>query len=332
MSDKWNAGDMPSLDGKIAIVTGANSGLGYYTARDLARRGARTIMACRSMDRAESARDALLAELDHPEIEVMELDLANLGSVRAFADAFQEKFDKLDLLINNAGIMAIPRRETADGFEMQIGVNHLGHFALTGNLLDMLESVHGAKSRVVNVSSGAHQGGEYSLRRPALAHRSTRSGARTHRASWRICCLPTSCSVVSPRQTTACSPRPFTRAMRRRIYRLAGPDMEGSTLKRKFMELRTTWWLSQPRWAPSRRSTQPQRTTLRAATTSAPTGSWRSRDHPIKVESNKKSNDPERARASGKSASARPASSSTCRHHRGPRGGITRKQKPRSPQ
>jgi NAD(P)-dependent dehydrogenase (short-subunit alcohol dehydrogenase family) len=149
---------MPDLTDRRAVVTGANSGIGFEATVELARRGAHVVMACRSRSRAEEARAALKERVDGaPTVDIMELDLADLSSVAAFAEAYADRFDTLDLLINNAGIMAIPRRETADGFEMQMGVNHFGHFALTGRLVDVLEATPGA--RVVTVSSGAHRFG-----------------------------------------------------------------------------------------------------------------------------------------------------------------------------
>ncbi|MBN2303749.1 MAG: SDR family oxidoreductase [Anaerolineae bacterium] len=151
----WTTHNIPNQTGKVAIVTGANSGIGFEAARTLAAKGAQVVMACRNLEKGQTALDTICR--DHPtaQAELMLLDLASLDSVRAFARAFQLKYPRLDLLINNAGVMALPkRRETADGFEMQFGVNHLGHFALTGLLLDRLISTPGA--RIVSVSSGAH--------------------------------------------------------------------------------------------------------------------------------------------------------------------------------
>ncbi|MCB0949173.1 MAG: SDR family NAD(P)-dependent oxidoreductase, partial [Mycobacterium sp.] len=125
MSD-WTAADLPSFAGRTVIVTGANSGLGLVTARELARVGARTILAVRNLDKGNAAAAQMSGE-----VEVHKLDLGDLASVRAFADGFAESADTVDVLINNAGIMAVPYALTADGFESQIGTNHLGHFALT---------------------------------------------------------------------------------------------------------------------------------------------------------------------------------------------------------
>jgi NAD(P)-dependent dehydrogenase (short-subunit alcohol dehydrogenase family) len=156
--NKWIYNDIPSQEGRVAIVTGANSGLGYYTAKGLAEKGCEVIMACRNTKKGEDAMKELLKKNPDYNLKVMQLDLADLESVQKFADAFKASHHQLDLLINNAGLMAIPLRRTAQDFEMQFGVNHLGHFALTGLLFDLLNDTKG--SRVVNVSSAAHKMGE----------------------------------------------------------------------------------------------------------------------------------------------------------------------------
>ncbi|MET8687984.1 oxidoreductase [Streptomyces sp. NPDC004732] len=148
----WTANDIPDQSGRTAVVTGANSGLGYVTARELARRGAHVILACRSAERGVAAVDRLLREVPDADVEFRALDLGDLASVRQFAAAYDSA--RLDLLINNAGVMALPYLRTADGFETQFGVNHLGHFALTGLLLPRLLDTPDA--RVVTVSSGLH--------------------------------------------------------------------------------------------------------------------------------------------------------------------------------
>ena len=146
------------LEGKVAVVTGANSGLGLETARALATDGATVIMACRSVEKAKAAKEAIEREPLSGSLEVVELDLASLESVRRGADQILQRHPILDLLINNAGVMAIPLRRTVEGFEMQFGTNHLGHFALTGHLLDALTAAKDG-ARVVSVSSFAHWGG-----------------------------------------------------------------------------------------------------------------------------------------------------------------------------
>jgi NAD(P)-dependent dehydrogenase (short-subunit alcohol dehydrogenase family) len=147
----WTAQDIPDQTGRVAVVTGANSGLGLATARELARHGAHVILACRDVEKGERARATIAAA----NCEVAALDLADLGSVRAFAADVVAQQPHLHTLINNAGVMAPPRRLTKDGFESQIGTNHLGHFALTGLLLDALLKV--PDPRVVTVSSDMHR-------------------------------------------------------------------------------------------------------------------------------------------------------------------------------
>jgi len=154
---QWTAANIPDLTHKVALVTGANSGLGYQTTLALARKGAQVIMACRSRQKGEQALAQIKRAVPAAALDFRELDLGNLQSVRAFAEGVRSAYDRLDLLINNAGVMALPYRETADGFEMQFGVNHLGHFALTGLLLDLLLATPGA--RVVTVSSLMHRNG-----------------------------------------------------------------------------------------------------------------------------------------------------------------------------
>ncbi|MFD3929380.1 oxidoreductase [Streptomyces sp. NPDC058614] len=150
----WNASDIPDQSGRTAVVTGANSGIGYVTARELARKGAQVILACRSEARGNEAGDRLVSEVPGAHVEFVRLDLGDLESVREFVATYEHAYDRLDLLINNAGVMALPLGRTADGFETQFGVNHLGHFALTGLLLPALLGTPGA--RVVTLSSGVH--------------------------------------------------------------------------------------------------------------------------------------------------------------------------------
>ncbi|MEW6269141.1 MAG: oxidoreductase [Thermodesulfobacteriota bacterium] len=155
--ERWSADDMPDLSGKAAIVTGGNSGIGFEAVRALARKRAHVILACRDMSKARDAVTQIRALQPSASLEPMQLDLASLESVHRFARDFDAKGTPLDLLINNAGVMAIPYRKTAEGFEMQLGTNHLGHFALTGLLLDRVLAAPAA--RVVNVSSTAHKAG-----------------------------------------------------------------------------------------------------------------------------------------------------------------------------
>ncbi|HEY2428538.1 MAG TPA: oxidoreductase [Acidimicrobiales bacterium] len=154
---RWTTDHMPALDGRTAVVTGANSGLGFETATALAAHGAEVVLACRDEGRGKDALEAIRSTHPAARVELRLLDLADLSSVRSFAEGFAPAHPGLDILVNNAGVMAIPHRRTADGFEMQFGTNHLGHFALTGLLLGPLTARPGA--RVVTLSSiMAHTG------------------------------------------------------------------------------------------------------------------------------------------------------------------------------
>jgi NAD(P)-dependent dehydrogenase (short-subunit alcohol dehydrogenase family) len=151
---RWTPADLPDQTGRTALVTGANSGLGFWTSVELARHGARVLMACRNPAKAEEALRRVRAEAPGGQAELVALDLASLASVERAADDVAGRVAQLDLLVNNAGIMAVPQGRTEDGFELQFGTNHLGHFALTGRLLPLLKA--GNAPRVITVSSGAH--------------------------------------------------------------------------------------------------------------------------------------------------------------------------------
>ena len=162
-ADTWSAADIGDLTGRVALVTGANSGIGYETARALAEHGAHVIMACRYAMRVRlrRARDKLESELERSSLEILHLNLADLVSVRRAADEVLAVHARLDLLVNNAGVMGTPYRQTVDGFELQMATNHLGHFALTGLLLDRIVTT--ARSRIVTVSSHLHRMGQLRL-------------------------------------------------------------------------------------------------------------------------------------------------------------------------
>ncbi|GAA4533677.1 SDR family NAD(P)-dependent oxidoreductase [Mycobacterium paraffinicum] len=154
---KWTAADIPDQTGRVAVITGANTGLGYETAAALADHGARVVLAVRDLDKGKDAAARITARSPHAEVALQELDLTSLDSVRAAAEQLKADYDRVDLLINNAGVMFTPKATTKDGFELQFGTNHLGHFALTGLLLDRLLPVAG--SRVMTVSSQGHRFG-----------------------------------------------------------------------------------------------------------------------------------------------------------------------------
>jgi len=152
---KWTSTDIPDQTGRTAVITGANTGLGYETARALASHGARVVVAVRNLDKGKAAADLIARRSPGADVTVQELDLTSLDSIRAAAGELRAKHDRIDLLINNAGVMMTPKETTKDGFELQFGTNHLGHFALTGLLIDRLLDTPG--SRVVTVSSMGHR-------------------------------------------------------------------------------------------------------------------------------------------------------------------------------
>ena len=161
--DRWTEADVPAQRGRTAVITGANTGLGFETARVLAARGAQVVLACRDLGQAKEAAVRILSPSPAPagavpaDVHAVRLDLASLASVREAAEEIAAAYGPVDLLINNAGVMMTPFRRTADGFELQLGVNHLGHFALTGLLLGRMLGREG--SRVVTVSSNGHKSG-----------------------------------------------------------------------------------------------------------------------------------------------------------------------------
>jgi NAD(P)-dependent dehydrogenase (short-subunit alcohol dehydrogenase family) len=152
---KWTTDDIPDQTGRIAVITGANTGLGYETARALAEHGAHVVLAVRNLDKGKDAAARITAASPRADVALQELDLTSLDSIRAAARQLRSDHDRIDLLINNAGVMYTPKSTTKDGFELQFGTNHLGHFALTGLLLDRLLPVAG--SRIVTVSSIGHR-------------------------------------------------------------------------------------------------------------------------------------------------------------------------------
>lgn len=158
-SKDWTVADLPDQSGRTVVVTGANSGLGFEATKAFAGKGAHVVMACRSEDRGNRAREDVLTHHPEASLAVEHLDLAELESVASFAGTVTDENDSIHVLCNNAGVMALPRRETEDGFEFQFGVNHLGHFALPGHLLETLRDTED-ETRVVTQSSGLHRNGE----------------------------------------------------------------------------------------------------------------------------------------------------------------------------
>ena len=159
----WTPDDIPDQTGRTAVVTGANSGIGFHAARELAGANCTVVMACRNTTKAETARDTILARYPAAQVSIAPLNLADLPSVEAFSDQFRSSHSRLDLLVNNAGVMMPPWTRTEQGFELQFGTNHLGHFALTAQLMPLIAAT--ADSRVVTVASSAHRAGPPRRRR-----------------------------------------------------------------------------------------------------------------------------------------------------------------------
>ena len=169
MKDRFRAESVAPIEDRDVIITGGNSGIGFEAARVLAARGARVVLACRDAARGEAARARILAESAHAAVSVSALDLASLASVRSFAERFAAEHASLAVLVNNAGVMALPQGRTADGFEVQLGTNHLGHFALTAALFPLLRKASSA--RVVTVSSLMHKPYRFPIDDPMSEHR-----------------------------------------------------------------------------------------------------------------------------------------------------------------
>jgi NAD(P)-dependent dehydrogenase (short-subunit alcohol dehydrogenase family) len=175
MSTRWTAADVGDQHGRIAVITGANTGIGYAAGAVLAARGATVVLAGRDPRRCAAATERLAAAVPGATLDTVQLDLAALESVRAAAAELRDRYPRIDLLLNNAGVMMTPQERTADGFERQFGTNHLGHFALTGLLLSSLRDVPG--SRIVTVSSSAHRQGRLDLADPNFEQRRYRRTA-----------------------------------------------------------------------------------------------------------------------------------------------------------
>lgn len=234
MSSDWTTKDIPDQSGKVAVVTGANSGLGYHTALELARKGAKVVLACRNLDKTGAAIKKMKGEAPGLELRPMPLDLADLSSVQRFSELFDGEYERLDLLVNNAGVMALPPRQTADGFEMQLGTNHLGHFALTGRLLPRLLAADHA--RVVTVTSIMHRMGKMYFDDLDLqsGYEKWKAYGQSKLANLLFAYelhrrfVRAGCAAMS-----VASHPGYTRTNLQRV----GPEMEGATLKLKILNL-----------------------------------------------------------------------------------------------
>ena len=154
MSKRWTEDNIPNLEGKVIVVTGGSSGLGFESAKMFAKKDATVVIASRNMERCEQAKQEIIKDYKNAKVDVIQLDLGSFDSIDLFVKEFTTKYDRLDVLLNNAGVMLTPHIKTETGFELQNGINHLGHFILTAKLFDFIERTKG--SRIVNVSSLAH--------------------------------------------------------------------------------------------------------------------------------------------------------------------------------
>lgn len=157
MKTDWNLENIPDQSSRVIVVTGSSSGLGFETARAIAKKNGTVVIAVRNLSKGEKAAEKIKAEYPNAKLDLLQLDLADLSSVKSFSEQFKNKYSQLNLLINNAGVMMPPYTKSKDGFELQMGTNHLGHFALTAQLFEILKSTQG--SRIVNVASLAHRYG-----------------------------------------------------------------------------------------------------------------------------------------------------------------------------
>jgi NAD(P)-dependent dehydrogenase (short-subunit alcohol dehydrogenase family) len=286
----WSTANIPDLTGRRALVTGATSGLGYETALELLKHGAEVIIAARNPEKSAKAAAGLAAASGRPEPATLDLDLSDLTSV---AKAAAELTEPLDLLVNNAGVMALPHRRTADGFEMQFGTNHLGHFALTGLLLPAL--LERPSARVVTMSSGAHQLGRFNfddLQRERRYQRWMAYG-QSKLANLLFAFELARRAALADLDLTSVAAHPGYAATN---LQLAGAQMEGSGLKARFAELGNRLF--------AQSDTQGALPALYAATMPdvtggeyfGPDGRTGMRGYPTRAGTNKAARDPELAR------------------------------------
>jgi hypothetical protein len=298
MTDKWTIENIPDQSGRIAIVTGANSGVGLEAAKALAGYGAHVVLTARSEAKGQHALEAIRADHPNASLEVLILDLADLHSIWEFSESFQQKHQQLDLLINNAGVMAIPYRQTPDGFEMQFGTNHLGHFALTGRLLELLLKTPG--SRVVTVSSGLHQAGMINFddlmgrqqydKRAAYANSKLANLLFAYELDRRIKALQTNGS--SEISTISLGVHPGYAATN---LQAAGPEMEGSTVRRWMMDIANNLLAQSAAMGALPTLYGATEPGLTGGEYIGPDGLMGMRGYPVQTQSNQRSYDPEMA-------------------------------------
>jgi NAD(P)-dependent dehydrogenase (short-subunit alcohol dehydrogenase family) len=288
VTGKWTAADITDQRGRTAVVTGANSGLGRIVARELARHGARVIIASRDSAKGAEAAMDITAAFPSSTVEAAQLDLADQSSIRSFAGRIRESNDHIDLLVNNAGVMAAPYRKTADGFELQFGTNHLGHFALTGLLLPLLSR---PDARVVTVSSNSHKRGQMRFDDLQGERRYSRWGAysqsklanllfafeldrRLKAAGWGLISVAAH-PGYSATNLQLSGPPPYERLVMRLANRLVAQSAEMGALPLLYA------------------ATAPD---LRGGSYLGPDGMGEVRGHPILVEATTRANDEEAAR------------------------------------
>jgi NAD(P)-dependent dehydrogenase (short-subunit alcohol dehydrogenase family) len=231
---RWSTADLPDCTGRTVLITGANSGLGYEAALALAGKGARVLLACRDQGKGAAALAQIRAAHPNAQVELVALDLASLADIRRCAAEVASKYPRIDVLMNNAGVMALPQRATADGFEMQIGTNHLGHFALTGLLLAPLLAAPAA--RVVTLSSGAHRMG-----RMRFDDLNSSTGYRPWGAYGQSKLANLLFAYELQRRLAAAGAKAISVAAHPGYaatnLQAAGPRMEGSSFKERIMEI-----------------------------------------------------------------------------------------------
>ncbi|MCH7708672.1 MAG: SDR family oxidoreductase [Myxococcales bacterium] len=292
-SSGWTAADLPDLSGRTYIVTGGNSGLGLETTRALARKGAHVVIACRNPAKADAALATIREQQADADVVSSSLDLASLASVRKFAEGFAGEHAALHGLLNNAGVMAIPRRTTDDGFEMQLGTNHLGHFALTGLLLEPLLATAG--SRVVTVSSTAHRAGRIDFGNLQLerGYGKWRSYGQSKLANLLFTFELQRRFAAGGRDTLAAAAHPGYAATN---LQAVGPQMSESGLMEKVMKLMNRVAAQSAEFGALPTLYATAGPDVAGGDYYGPAGLFETRGHPTKVQSSRSSHNPEIAR------------------------------------